>query len=177
MIHTCQIKNIYALFNKEGALNSIQWFKETLFELSYDYYNALYDNYFFDMQEEEEQNFSLPQDPELLSSNIFINNKRAHEKTIKMLEAKIHIPIIESNPKQAHDTLLNILEIGKRQKQNGDILKNEFNSCIDLSIVLSLLAFYYCIKLQLGTIESFNNLHLEISHQCLENLKFHNSYE
>lgn len=191
MSYTCQIKKIFALLNKEGALNSIQWFKDTLYELSYDYYNSLYSKYYFEMQEEDERKFTLPQDPELLSSNVFINNKKAHDKTIKKLKTIKPIRIIASNPEQSQNTYINIMEIGKQQEQNRDMLrniswwkfkmkkeknkeikKNEFHSCIDLSIVLSLLAFYYCEKKQLGSIDSFNNFNHEISQLYLKNIKY-----
>lgn len=190
MSYTCQIKKVYALLNEDGALNCTQWFEHALYNLSSDFYKPLYSEYFSEIVKNEEEKFPFPQDPELIASAEFVNNQKAHEKTMEKIETIKPEKITASNLDQAQNTYNMIIRIGKQQENNREVLKNipwwklkikkeknrelikDESSIIELSNVLSFLAYYYCEKKQLGSINNFNKLNRDIAELRLENMKY-----
>jgi hypothetical protein len=188
MSNTCQIKNLYALLNEDGALNRIQWFENALYRLSYDFYKPLYSKYFHEITENEEEKLPLPQDPELIASTEFINIQDARKKTINKIETIEPEKIIASNSDQAQNTYNMIMKIGRQQEinrklienipwwkfkikkeKNRELVEDELQS-IELSNVLGFLAYYFCENKQLGSIDNFNKLNRDIAKLRLKNM-------
>jgi len=189
MLYTATIQTIYLLLNKEGALKEIQWFKDALYELSLNFYGSLYnDNYGYYSRKEEEK-FPLPQDPELISSNVFINSQDAYKWTMASIENVYPEKIIVSGSEKAGNIYSKTMEFGKKQdcdreqlgnipwwrfkmkrKKQDEIEANEYRSNIPLPDVLSILAYYYCEKEHLGPIDEFNEINLKMSRLRVSNM-------